>query len=193
MARSDVHPVTPDADMLKQVTKTQQKHRRWNAVEIRLRSVTVLVVEGYFITANFEILHQLFLLIKHTGLPTILAADWQAEPGEVAGAGWPELAGLQLVVPTSMEATSSSGRGRLLEFFAVSKELIAAVQGCSAMHPKVGECTSIDTVPWGPHSAFKLILHARPRQVMCHKLKAPRPLPLDKYGGGFDEKHWEAV
>ena len=45
MVRSDMYPVSPDAELLKQVARTQQKYRRWNAVEIRLRSVTVLVVE----------------------------------------------------------------------------------------------------------------------------------------------------
>ncbi len=87
-----------------------------------------------------EILHQLYLLIN-TGLPTVVAADWQAEPGEVAGTGWPELVGLELVVPISTAATCSAGKGRLIDFLAVSKELTAAVKGCQAMHPQVGSAT----------------------------------------------------
>ncbi len=42
-------------------------------------------------------------------------------------------------------------------------------------------------MPWGLHSAVKLRLLARLRQVMCLKLKVPKPLPLDKHDGSFDE------
>ena len=80
-----------------------------------------------------------------------------------------------------------------MDFFAVSKELTAAVKGGSAMHPQAGEYSTLDTVPWGPRSAVTLRLLAKPRQVMSIKLKEPKPLPSDKYDGSCGEKNLEVA
>jgi hypothetical protein len=193
LIRSDWSPVETDPSVVQLAARGHGLGRRWVSAEIRLKAVTVLLIECYFVTGigmrgeNLELLHQLFLLIKTVGLPVILAADWQAEPHEVAGTGWLQQTGLQLVVPSGTLATCSAGKGRLLDYFAVTESLAPAASEPGYIPWHTDEAQVQSAVPWGPHGAVTLKLATRPRQVMAYRLKVPQALPLDKFDGTFGE------
>ncbi len=74
---------------------------------------------------NLVLLKPLQMLIKATGLRTVIAADWQAEPHELDSTGWLQQVQLQAVAP-EVVATCTTGRGRVIDYYVVSKCLLAA-------------------------------------------------------------------
>ena len=120
---------------------------RWVAAELRLKSVTLMLVECYMVSGigltgeNLIILGQLQMLTKMTGLPTIIAGDWQAEPHELAGTGWPQQVDMEIIAP-EVHATCASGKGRLLDYFVVTKGLLGAAHkpGFVPWHRDEVEC-----------------------------------------------------
>ena len=150
---------------------------RWTACEVRFKGVTVVAVGAYLWTGvgltgrNLEVLQQLAMLISLTRHPVVIAADWQATPTELGDTGWMARLGLAPVIPENTDTTCSVG-GRLIDFFVVSHELLGAVVSVEA----------IPEVPWGPHWAVQLKMHAAVRSVQCRQLVVPRPLPLEVAG-----------
>ncbi len=102
------------------------------------------------------------MLIKAVGLPVIVAADWQAEPHELAGTGWLQLTGLQMVVPSGILATCSAGKGRLIDYFAVTESLAPAASEPGYIAWQTDAAEAQTQVPWGPHGAVTLKLATRP-------------------------------
>ena len=101
------HLTTPlDGCALDSVSSGQHPESlRWVACILRLRGVSVLLVELYLVTGigmvhtNLEILQQVRLLKDLVNLPCIIAADWNASPEELMGTGWLDRASLTLSIP----------------------------------------------------------------------------------------------
>ena len=112
----------------------------------------------------------------------ILAGDFHVEPSELVDFGWPQRNGLQVVHPSGGTVSCSSGKGRLIDFFLVSHELV----------PLVESSVIVDNVPWGPHAGVTLVLRARPRQLELRTLRLPRALPLpSRQRLPFDQVRWQ--
>ena len=78
---------------------------RWVGAVLRLRGVSVLLVELYLVTGigmsgeNIEILQQMLSLRGLMNMPMVVAADWQSTPDELASTGWLDECALVPCVP----------------------------------------------------------------------------------------------
>ncbi len=109
-------------------TRDHRLGRRWNASHVRVKNKTIQFIEAYFVTAegmtgdNLKILHQLYIFMSSSHLPVVIAADWQAEPYQLEQTGWLKKTNTRVVVPPDILATCSASKGRVLDYFVVSRE-----------------------------------------------------------------------
>ena len=112
-----LHATGIDEELVKVVMhRADPLRRKWSAAILRLRGVSVLVVELYLRDTiglkdeNVQALGQLDALRRQLGLPVVLAGDFQVEPSEFLEFGWPQRTALRLF--TLREAVSPVRRGR---------------------------------------------------------------------------------
>ena len=126
-------------------TGTRMKGHDWTAVIIKIKKLAIVLFSAYFsCNGDFQVvntakLNQILECKKSLGLPAILMADYNYTPSEVTEMKWPKLFDGVILAPKEVDATCSSGKGRLIDFAIVSTEI---VQLCE-LHPV--------TVPWGGH------------------------------------------
>lgn len=94
---------------------------RWAACFLRLRHVTILLVELYLWTGvgltadeNLLVLHQVAMLTQLVNCPVIVAGDWQCPPEELVALGWPSRTRLSVCRPTNVDWTCTNGIGSLI-------------------------------------------------------------------------------
>ena len=98
------HLVTAVEDMVLEDASLGHDPRslKWVCVVLRLKGVSVLLVELYLITGigmtagNLEILQQLLVPMSLLSMPVLIAADWQCTPMELSETGWLERARMTL-------------------------------------------------------------------------------------------------
>ena len=102
-----LHAIGIDEELVKVVMhRADPLRRKWSAAILRLRGVSVLVVELYLRDTiglkdeNVQALGQLDALRRQLGLPVVLAGDFQVEPSEFVEFGWPQRNGLRVVHPS---------------------------------------------------------------------------------------------
>jgi hypothetical protein len=93
-------------------------------------------------------------------------ADFNVEPEEWSKLAWLERNGAAIVLPEGAEATCRKGRGTLIDYAIMSKNLV----------PIVKRCQGVDEVPWAPHIGIRLVISAEPKKVLVRKLMRPRLL-----------------
>ena len=86
---------------------------------------------------NLERLAEVATSLTQLATPFILAGDFNMEPGELMGTQWAHKLGAQIVWP-DVPFTCTSGEGRVLDYYAVSKRLL----------PAVHRITCGDVTPW---------------------------------------------
>ena len=104
--------------------------------------------------SNLERLAEVATFLTQIATPFILAGDFNMEPAELMGTQWAHKIGAQIVRP-DVPFTCSSGEGRVLDYFVVSKGLLPALR----------RITCSDATPWRPHLGLTLSIQARPREV----------------------------
>ena len=101
-----------------------------------------------------------------------------------------EQVGMEIAAP-NVFATCSSGRGRLLDYFVVSKGLkhVSDEPAFTSWYDPEVLCQA--AVSWGPHGAVSFNMSRQPRQVHVYRLAKPKALPLEQYDGTYDEELWQ--
>ena len=120
--------------------------------------------------SNLERLAEVATFLTQLATPFILAGDFNMEPAELMGTQWAHKLGAQIVWP-DVPFTCSSGEGRVLDYFVVSKGLL----------PALHRITCSDATPWRPHLGLTLSIQARPREVFCFKQVVPESFEADNF------------
>ena len=115
---------------------------------------------------NLELLEEIEVITKRGKLPFILLADFNIEPEEWSKLAWLERNGAAVIRPEGVEATCRKGRGTLIDYAIVSKNIV----------PLVKSCQGVPKVPWAPHIGIRLVISAEPKKVLVRKLMRPRLL-----------------
>jgi len=155
-------------------TEQRFSGKRWCVGHLRPQGAAVAVGVAYLHTGvedgpeNMEVLGQLGQALSATGLPFIVAADWNMEASTLRSTGWLDRLGGEVVTMPGIESTCTAGSGRLIDFFVVSKRFAAAVQARGQDM----------TAPWKPHAALILRLNARPRSIRILKHIEPKEIPV---------------
>ena len=161
---------------------------RWTAMVLRTRGVSVLIVAVYLRTGeglseeNRAIIDQLLLLAAFFVGIVVIVGDWQMTVEQLSQISLISKVGLAIVAPPLVDATCSSGEGRLIDFCLLSERLVPY----SIVEPE-------HKVPWKPHIGFRLSFPARLRSLMAPSLRVPRPLPPVSVVNGehqFDSQCW---
>jgi hypothetical protein len=97
--------------------------------------------------------------------PWVLSADFNCTPKELAATGFLKLVNGHIVHPKNK--TCTAGKGRLLDFFVVSRDMLPFVHGAY----------NVDDSGINPHSPVRLIFGAKPRQDSVRVLKVPKSHP----------------
>ena len=79
--------------------------------------------EGFGVK-NLELLEEIELITKKGKLPFILLADFNVEPEEWNKLAWLERNGAAIIQPEGVEATCRKGRGTLIDYAIVSKNIV---------------------------------------------------------------------
>jgi len=160
--------------------------QNWAVVRLRLKKCHILCGEVYFQDgcgfngANLVMLTDLAKELKAAGLPFIIAADWNAPPGELQDTGILNWLGAQIVQPADAEYTCRNGH-RMLDYIICSDSLASAVR------------VEIDKeAPWTPHLGLNIWLHCRPRALTHTVIRVPKPLPIDALQKSMEEDAWDA-
>ena len=90
---------------------------------------------------NLLKLQQLRDRLAMSRLPFIIGADWNMTPDEPEESGWLRQVRVAVKVPAEVAVTCTSGRGRIIDYFVVSRDFEPLVIKTGA---------ALDT-PWGPH------------------------------------------
>ena len=153
-----------------------EEHRgsRWALAHLRLKGASVVLGAAYLCTGieasgeNLEVLGQLGEALSAIGLPFLIGADWNMEPVALAETGWLGRLRAAVVRLPGVQVTCSSGnKGRLLDYFVCSQELL----------PLIGGGGQDLGTPWKPHAGVYIRLSARPRSVSMLKHITPKEIP----------------
>ena len=132
---------------------------------------------------NMAKLHAVLQFCRRVGTPTIVAADWNMEPKQLAEISWLDDMRCDVVRATDLDITCTTGRGRLLDFFAVSRSLV----------PTIVDVHRDPQARWSPHAGLILRIRSRPKQVVVRSLVVPSALDLEKPADPWKPAWDEAV
>ena len=150
----------------------------------------ILIASVYLVTgeptgqASLAILEQLGLKLAQWNRPFIVGGDFQMQPREMEATGWPQRLAAAVVSPLQ-EWPASCSSGRMLDFFAVSADLL----------PLVKDCSIVQEARTSPHRPVRLQFRMARELPLIRVLKAPKPFPVDvKFGPRRKvSAHWEGV
>ena len=114
---------------------------------------------------NTKLLHGTAARLCMLQGPWVLSADFNCTPKELAATGFLKLVNGHIVHPKNK--TCTAGKGRLLDFFVVSRDMLPFVHGAY----------NVDDSGINPHSPVRLIFGAKPRQDSVRVLKVPKSHP----------------
>ena len=180
-----------DADLF--ASCVPENHRgapRFTSCVLRTKSVSILLIIVYLRTseglsdANVEILHQIFMLASIFRGAVLIGGDWQFPPGELITSPWVKKLKLSVISPAGLEASCTSGSGRLIDYFLATEDIAPYIQ------------ISADfSTGFKPHIGFRVRFPARLRSYRVPTLRVPRSLPalpadmvLDSRALEFSEK-----
>ena len=182
-----VEPV--DSELLKFcIPQEQQACPRWTGCVLRIKNVSILIITLYLRTSegfsefNASVLQQFFVLIACFRGAAIIGGDFQFPPSELISSPWLARLRLSVISPTGLEATCSSGSGRLIDYFLATSDIAPYVQS----KPDI-------SVPFKPHLGLRLSFPARLRANLVPTLRIPKSLPELPITEGehqLDEEVW---
>ena len=116
---------------------------------------------------NMDKLGGLGEFLRSLDMPFIIGGDFNCDPAELTKTGWPRRLKAEILHTT--EPTCTSGRGRTIDFFLISHQLV---------HSVVSTELATDT-PWRPHHSVVLKVQAQP--VHVHIWTAPKPPKIESH------------
>ena len=106
-------------------------------------------------------------MLTQLGVPTLVLADWNAEPSQLLDSGWPQRLGL-VVLHLDVPTCSS---GRCLGYGLVSRQFVAQVSAMAVL----------ETAPWRPHVGLRIVVSLHPERDAGLVQKQPIGI-LDSFG-----------
>ena len=142
----------------------------WNGALVGgILAGTVYCQDGAGAAGNWHILGPLGEALTAMGRPFVIGGDWNMEPNELDGSGWPARIGPELVRPRGVNGTRRTTGGlRMYDYFAVSTSLLG----------RVLECTVLDW-PTSPHHPVGLRLRCGGPEAKVRTLHSPRAFPRE--------------
>ncbi len=138
-----------------------------NGIEVQLMSGYFDCQEGLSGT-NWYILARVEQVTGVGRDPFVLAVDANKSPEafRVEAAAWLARNRATIVTASNVQYTcKTAAGGSMLDYFIVSDRVAGLIASCEA----------ITDVPWGPHFGIRLILNARPSEVLTRQIKGQRP------------------
>ena len=141
-------------------------------VWVRLSSISIVFAAVYLDSslglagANLSKLANIASWIHgHRGL-WCLAGDWNMPPQMIADSAWISFVGGHVLIPEA-PLTCSAGKGRLLDYLVVSKDLKPWLSAVRTMVP-----------PWAPHLGLQFEVRDRCEPCLVRVQKLPRSLTI---------------
>ncbi len=134
----------------------------WACIGLRVKGCTILFgavysqvgrATGVFDQANLERLFQLRAFLTRCTLPFVLAGDWNCTPQDSRTLAWLDDIQADLVLPSDLGFTCTSGEGRVLDFWVVSRSLVPSI-AASGRDPEA---------VWRPRIGLELLLRKQAR------------------------------
>ena len=169
-----------DAVPVDMQTTAEGKETDFTVTIVQLRGMQVAFLAIYFddtvgmAEGNLAKAAALSEVIGMLNCPWCITGDWNMTPAELASTGWVDEIHGRLLCPKDVEATCSSGQGRLLDYAVISPLLVPHVQS-------FGEDPQ---AAWKPHLGLRLVLDRHPRLVMYPQLKKPQGKKRHQEQGG---------
>ena len=150
----------------------------WSSITLLLKGTPVMFVSVYLtcntgITGvNLQKLSEIGVHIKNAGIPFVIAGDWNVPPSELLESGWPARIKGEILPPSDLEISCTSGR---LIDYAVCHRSIA----------NIARLSSFVEGPWKTHQALLLTLPRSPRRFLTRSLvDSPMKFPsVDRNAG----------
>ena len=105
--------------------------------------------------------------LAETGLPWILAGDWNMSPEDLCRTGFLDKARGVVLQEPSAAATCLQGKGSVIDYFVCRQDLEPLLQPEGV----------VVRVPWRPHVGVAASLAARPLQLEVVRARRPRTIP----------------
>ena len=138
---------------------------------------------------NDEKLKRWAALVKTFPGPWCFAGDWNCPPELIASSPFMTAIGGEIVTPTNVAATCSSGKGSLIDYLVVNKEFKCMLRSCEAITPS-----------WKPHLALIFTVARVNGPIEIRTLKSPWSPSLPKVprkeldmGGKKEASLWRAA
>ena len=112
-------------------------------------------------------LQQLKTFLETTGLPFVLGGDWNMTTDTLRTCSILDELKADIITATDLNITCTSGRGRTLDYWVVSRCLV----------PLVASSVRDPQASWNPHIGLKLTISARPRTVHVVEIVKPPHFP----------------
>ncbi len=112
---------------------------------------------------NLAKLHEIYSFLKRSGCPYIIGADWNMLGSLLCGLSWLDDIAGDIVAPSHLDFTCTSGTGRAIDFFVVDRRLVPII-------------TDVDRDPgadWKPHVGLTLTVVGAPKSVRIRKFAEP--------------------
>ena len=143
----------------------------WTFTVLRLRGLDLVLVAGYLtvgvgLQGNWESLQQLMSILGALKCSFLVAADWNMEPKELRESGVETYLKGVIKPPTNTKYTCKQGRGRMLDYVLVSKDLADLV-----------EVTADMDGGWTPHLGLHIRLARQIWQRFELANKKPKEIP----------------
>ena len=151
---------------------------------VDLLSVYLISGEGPS-ESNAAICNQVADKLLCLNRPFIIGGDWQMTSEQLESMGWVQRVGGVIVQPSSVTPPScSSGKGRMIDYFVVSKGL----------EHLVADCYVVQLATTTPHRPVRIEFYSGVREPHMRVFKRPQAFPaVPVLGPRRCQEHWQAV
>ena len=135
----------------------------WSSITLLLKGTPVMFVSVYLTCntgiagANLQKLSEICDHVKDAGIPFVIAGDWNVPPSELLESGWPARIKGEILPPSDLEISCTSGR--LIDYAVCHRSVANIVR----LH-------SFVEGPWKTHQALLLTLPRSPRRFLTRSL-----------------------
>ena len=163
-----------DDQLIEMASGCNDEPIRWTAIEIRVTSVSILLVSAYMWCGeglshrNWSILQQIASLVHLFKLPFLLCADFNFPPNTLWQSGWCQHLSSMIFAPNVK--TTCSVSHDVIDYCVASRSIDSIIHGIDVV-----------PVPWGPHVGLQLTLSASPNKVLVNRLVEPLALPMSDF------------
>ena len=134
-------------------------------------------------------LQSLGAFIRRLKVPVAVIGDWNVPSDVLLQSQWAELLDLEVVHPTDLELTCTTGGGSAIDYMLISRPLRRSVESF----------TRAKQSPWAPHIALSLRMSLEPKSLWIRSIFQPKAFPIESLqlpDGGrrhISDEHWQCA